>query len=493
MLIQDGYCSPEQGSQKYPAKQTPKPILKESANSDFKPRKELIINEYLNETRKLSQRSESNEPPQARNNKTAGVKGQGKKGQSLRPQTATGTSAGRYDAEISGSQQKNAESGKEIPRAQKEQLTDFQKEYARQLQMERQQEIYRDVMKKSESSPTKESQTDKHIQNEEEEARKSATYEGNRQLLRSLHKSESLDNKSSNRSLGGLSNLDHIEEKIYELEKSLDCYSNKLRQSIVKKRDQLRSGVFQPESATKDERDAPLRSWEEKRSSSVPRRDEAARNKENSRDLQRSQDNFGNERASREKQAVDDYKKAGMKQKDRSVNHDNRSSKPADEVDKFGNELQRLREENQYLKSKIYSQTEGKTSIAEKRDIVNTLVSDNIFEKEMELLKTIERVRVELYNSISKKTMNERKNASAIANSIPKSATKTQKTNTHKMNSNIKTKNNDYHSKDQKVRKAYGETVLERENTCILNQGLSTSYNGFHWNADQSLKICRNI
>lgn len=39
----------------------------------------------------------------------------------------------------------------------------------------------------------------------------------------------------------------------------------------------------------------------------------------------------------------------------------------------------------------------------------------------------------------------------------------------------------------------FRESTLERENACILNEGLSSIYNGFHWNADNSLKITRNI
>jgi len=70
---------------------------------------------------------------------------------------------------------------------------------------------------------------------------------------------------------------------------------------------------------------------------------------------------------------------------------------------------------------------------------------------------------------------------------------KKAKTTGARTDKDIKTKNISQQPKDQKVRKAYGATTLERENAYILNQGLSTSYSGFHWNSDQSLKLTRNI
>jgi len=145
-------------------------------------------------------------------------------------------------------------------------------------------------------------------------------------------------------------------------------------------------------------------------------------------------------------------------------------------------EFFRIREGNQNLRSQPNDKpSENILAIREKE-----LVSNSLFEKEVELLKTIDKIRTKLYHSIMKGPTYEKE--STLKSSHIKTRAKGEQGGKEIKKDNVGPK-----LKDQKVRKAYGEAVLERENACILNQGLSTSYSGFHWNADQSLKLTRNI
>lgn len=144
-----------------------------------------------------------------------------------------------------------------------QELSDFQKAYVKKLQRDREQELYCELVRRSNDSLSKGNKTP----NQEEDT--NVEYEDNKQLLRTIeHKRKSLDDrgKSKRPQQESISSLDRVEEKIEELEKCLDVYSNRLRDSILRQKDQLVAGQFIKTGNIPET--LPIRSWEKE---SVPR------------------------------------------------------------------------------------------------------------------------------------------------------------------------------------------------------------------------------
>jgi hypothetical protein len=144
-----------------------------------------------------------------------------------------------------------------------QEMSDFQKAYVKKLQRDREQELYCELVRRSNDSLSKGNKT----LNQEENS--NVEYEDNKQLLRTIeHKRKSLDDrgKSKRPQQESVSSLDRVEEKIGELEKCLDVYSNRLRDSILRQKDQLVAGQFMKTGSIPET--LPIRSWEKE---SVPR------------------------------------------------------------------------------------------------------------------------------------------------------------------------------------------------------------------------------
>lgn len=194
-----------------------------------------------------------------------------------RPISAADTSLASFEAQIRGSSKKyghhqpanksgfgnlwTSEGFSTGTRSEAQNISDFQKAYVKKLQRDREQEIYCELVRRSNAGLNQ----GKKAQNHEEDS--NVQYENNKQLLKTIeHKKRNLDKQGNKKQdEENPSSLTQVEDQIQELERCLDIYSNRLRDSILRQRDQLIAGQFIKTGNIPET--LPIRRWEEKEES----------------------------------------------------------------------------------------------------------------------------------------------------------------------------------------------------------------------------------
>lgn len=123
----------------------------------------------------------------------------------------------------------------------REGLSEIQKAYVRKMQRERELELYSEMLSKPNSDLDRNDFMSRSNPEFYQSFQKKNDHEHRNNFLYSNEgkfNAPSLDSDGT-RSLANFPNLDHIEDKIYELEKNLDLYSRKLRASIERQKDHL--------------------------------------------------------------------------------------------------------------------------------------------------------------------------------------------------------------------------------------------------------------
>lgn len=410
MLIQDDYYSPKRLSHKNSSRQTPKSILKEPSSAS-KSKKGIIINEKLNETRKLSLKCEANK-------------------------------AVDIEARIQGRNDYQSNNQKD---------SDLQSICEREQQRIREQEIYEKIIRRSNLNKKEANDINR------ESGRMNWTYQENEQLSNHFGTKKSLSKKYPKQNVYSLSNMRNVEEKIQQLEKCLDIYSKRLRDSLIRQKGQLLTSHH---------------------------RNTMSNDLNNSKNTNSSSENHENNN----KEPLQANKSQNIYSHSYNNPDDqNHSFKLIKHWEQLNKELGQLKQESNYLKSKfLISEDIWNLNVKQK----NQDTSKYILNKEIELLNTIDDIRSKLSYSISKRSSIQEENRQFTTKSL--FDTKSENTKIKESENMTKTANN-IHARYSKLREAYGSMMLERENACFLDQGLSTTYNGFHWNVDHSLKLTRNI
>jgi len=120
----------------------------------------------------------------------------------------------------------------------REGFSEYQKAYVRKMQRERELEIYSQILSKSSSDQNREDYMSKSNPEFYIESRKD-NLRNNFKNPKEGKTSAPSPNPDETWRLENFPNLDHIEDKIYELEQNLDNYSRKLRASIERQQDNL--------------------------------------------------------------------------------------------------------------------------------------------------------------------------------------------------------------------------------------------------------------
>ena len=215
-------------------------------------------------------RSESSDRSLEKKSKVLGSRGQGPQTHDLRPKTAASTHYGAYGEQPEASNQRqrvnqnnryeqslrspiypvnnyytsenNRPSGAEtnMSNASKQNLLDFQIAHIRKLQKEKEQDKYSEIAKKNGFSEDFDSvRKDYYSVDDYGVIEKYETKKDNDRPKRTENASVSMSDKDNKSGGKRGENLNNIEGKIYDLEKNLDSYSKRLRESIERQRNRF--------------------------------------------------------------------------------------------------------------------------------------------------------------------------------------------------------------------------------------------------------------
>jgi len=469
-------------------KPTPKSILREVNTSASKGKKNIIINERLNETHRIAQKSESSLHSGERSNGSntkdlgqrdyireengySGVLGYSNRSEeeesaSPSPQKIVGTSDDddyesrlypKYKSDANRSDNSSFKN-RLVVNNQPSANAEFQRAHIRKLQQEREQELFSKGVRES-ADQLKEKWL-------EEKAKRSTGYDQYQSENTGTNEDDYGSRKIDTFGGRGVDKFDRIEDKISVLERDLNSYSKDLVHSTMEHEEKNKSlnRVYEDfEDRMKDLKDEISHS--------------VLGNKSKDNFYSRGYSAEGGAR-SKEGSYLKEKKSSSSKLKSGNTSHLNKSAKSTKKSATLGKslgktnkagtsltfkkmqeEIERLRNENEDLKDKLGNQVED-----EKKKTRKEKAGVDI-DREKELLQTIERIKGKLRRSITKKIQQER--ARQVGETKEEAATESFGRNYTAYG---------FHYKDILRRKAYEDSITAKENYDLLYKGMPTTY-----------------